>query len=163
MKRLLVLLAIVALVSGCGIARYYDTNQGVSSSQENYEMLKKDLVALEKSNYVYEKIFKYSYKDVFLASLAVVHDWGANVYLKDYDNGIILIRPELEVSLMGAPSVSYGMPGIRNGLYFKKINDGETKITFRAIRSFTRYMYASAEDVFIAIEREIQFRTKITE
>lgn len=154
------LLVILFALNGC--AGMYNMDKGSipsSANLGNQRIFKWGLDRLERSEYVYEKTFKYTYKEVFFASLTVVRDWGANVFIKDYDKGEIFIRPELQSNYMG-PAASWAMPGEMCGLYFQKINDEETKVTLKAVRTKT-YSVASAEDVFIEIEKEVQFRKKV--
>ena len=158
MKKLICLFVLAILVSGC--ATQYGMNKGLVPTDANALGF---LDKLEKSQYAYEKKFNYPYKEVFIASLTVARDWGANIFMKDYDKGTILIQPELIVSyLSGAAPASLGTPGIICGLYIQKVSDKETKVTLKAVRTAT-YCFASAEDVFINIEKEIQLRRELNE
>jgi len=101
----------------------------------------------------------YPYKEVYLASLSVVRDWGVNIVFRDYDKGVILVRPALELTF-GGKNVS--APGAECGLFFQKINDKKTTVTLKAVRRFPLYS-ATAEDIFRSIEKEIEFRSEINE
>lgn len=168
MKRVVSLFSLVIFLSGCSsmfTPLLTGMKDGGEPSYANTKAVEKDLIDLEESEYVYEKTFGYSYKEVFLASLTAMRDLGANVYLKDYDKGIILVRPELQVDPMaqhiGALPVSFGTPGKRSGLFLERIGEEKTKVILRAIRVFPTYGTASAEDVFISIEKEIVFTERM--
>ena len=43
---------------------------------------------IENTKYIFEKNVAYPYKEVFLATLGVVRDYDAEIFLKDYENTV---------------------------------------------------------------------------
>jgi hypothetical protein len=140
-KKVLILILLLSL-NGC--ASLQEVNKGEQK-------------AIENSGHIFEKTFEHSYKEVFLASINVVHDWGANIFIKDYDKGLILARD------FGNPNPT-SMPGKSCGLYFQKVADSKTKVTLKVFDiTMGMLVSASSDDVFGEIEREIQFRQRMKE
>jgi hypothetical protein len=159
MKKLVWSFILVIIMSGCTTV---NTEKYGTVTTNWYEVELHNLEENPRGAYVYEADFEYPYKEVYLASLNVVRDWGVNIVFRDYDKGVIFVRPALEFAIENGKNFS--APGRECGLFFQKINDIKTKVTLKAVRRFPFYSSSStAEDVFKAIEKEIQFTKKINE
>ena len=109
---------------------------------------------VENTKYVFEKPYAYPYKEAFLSTLNLLRDWNVEIYLKDFDKGIILARAYKN---WNAPSDNFG-------LYFYKVSDQETRIVLRIAGIVNADKIKDiAEDVLNSIEKEIQFIRKSKE
>jgi len=160
MKKTLLLMLSAIIFCGCSTV---DTEKYGKDTTNWYEV---ELHNLEQnprgSPYASEIILEYPYKEVYLAALNVVRDWGVNIVFRDYEKGVIFVRPALEFAI--ETGKNFSAPGRECGLFIKKIDAVKTGVALKAIRRFPNYSSSSrAEDVFRAIEREIQFRKKVSE
>ncbi|MBI5024096.1 MAG: hypothetical protein HZC18_03750 [Candidatus Omnitrophica bacterium] len=96
-------------------------------------------------------LFSYSYDDAFLAIVDVIHDWGATIFIKDYDKGIISARDF---------GPNFNIPGKIFGFNLSKVSDTDTKIILKVTRKSYGIDTAAPEDVFDAIEKQILFRER---
>lgn len=109
---------------------------------------------VEDTKYIFEKQYAYAYKEAFLSTLNLLRDWNVEIYLKDFDKGIILARAYKN---WNAPSDNFG-------LYFYKVSEQETKIVLRIAGIVNADKIKDiAEDVLNSIEKEIQFIKKSKE
>ncbi|MFH1622822.1 MAG: hypothetical protein ABIA97_06890 [Candidatus Omnitrophota bacterium] len=150
---------VILLLSGCVTMKEVDLDGDKKLSW--YEVQLHNLENNPRGDaYVSDMTLDYPYKEVYLASLDIVRDWGVNIIFRDYDKGVIFVRPTLEFPIENSKNLS--APGRECGLFFQKINDMKTKVTLKAVRRFPLYS-ATAEDIFKSIEKEIRFRRKINE
>jgi len=138
MKRLICLIAMLILMSGCASMQEFNVN-----GQR----------AVENTSHIFNRIYNVPFKEVFLSCLDLLHDYNAEIYLKDFDKGIILAR-----AAAGAAS-NWSMPSDNVGIYFEKVNNQETKVTLKTAASIFRR--ATPKYFLDAIEKEIKFRERI--
>jgi len=157
--RKIIILLIIIFTSGCVTTEKVDLDKDKKLSW--YEVELHNLENNPRGDaYISEIILDYSYKEVYLASLEVVRDWGVNIIFRDYDKGVIFVRPALEFPIENGKNLS--APGRECGLFLQKINDMKTKVTLKAVRRFPLYS-ATAEDIFKSIEKEIEFQRKVAD
>ncbi len=139
MKRLICLFAMAMLVSGCA------SMQGFNQRGQE---------SIEQSNYVYERVYEGPYGEVFLACLNYFIEGNAEVYLKDYTRGIILARIH--------SASNWSMPSDNMGIYIDKINSQNIKVILKLTGLISiGGRKAKPEDVFNAINKEIEFQRQI--
>ena len=107
---------------------------------------------VERTNKVAERVFDYSYKNVFLAIIQVLNDTGVVIYTKDFDNGIILGK---NASGLG----DFQMPSHNFGFWLKGLGNNKTKVTLQMVEPQWP-MGGTADDEFNLIKRELEMRAK---
>ena len=138
-KKTICLLVLGMMVSGC------------ASMQEFNQRGQNDI---EHSNYIYEKTYRGSYREGFIACLNYLIEGNAEVYLKDYARGIILARIH--------SNSNWSMPSDNMGLYINKINSEEIKVTLKLSGLISiGGRKANPEDAFNTINKEIKFQRQI--
>lgn len=138
MKKVTVLLVLGLFLLGCSAGSVY---------------LKDFRRDVENARQAEEGIFEYTYKDVFLALVQVVNDIGAAIYVKDFDNGVLLAMGTTRGAYPVSPSTNFGF-------WLEHIDSKKTKVILR-IAGVKWLAGATAEDVFHRIEKELEFRDKI--
>ena len=112
---------------------------------------------LENIKKVDQRTYPYSYKKVFAASVNMLHDMGVDIYLKDYDKGMLLATGFKRFS---APSTNFG-------LYFQTISEQETKVSLKiggySYIDIDQQISPTANAVFDKLENEIQIEKNLTE
>ena len=140
MKKIIFLFILAMVVSGCAPAQ-----QHLAGFREDVERSKKSA----------EKVFDYSYKDVFLATVQVLNDTGAVIYTKDFDNGVILSK-----NASGYALGDFQMPSHNFGFWLKDLGNNKTKVTLKMVEPQWP-MGGTAEDEFNLIKRELEIRVKL--
>lgn len=140
MKKLICLFIMVILVNGCAPA------------QQHLAHFREDV---EKTNKVAEKVFDYSYKDVFLAIVQVLNDTVTSIYVKDFDKGIILGKNILGLG-------DFQMPSHNFGFWLEGLSNNKTKVTLRMV-DVQWPMGGTAEEEFNLIEKELEMRAKLND
>lgn len=140
MKKMITLLALAALISGCAVS--------------NLHIRMKNTV--ERSRRISEERFNYSYKDVFSAIVQLLNDGAQVIYEKDFEKGVIMVSGGATFEL--AVGVSYGF-------WLEKINDKETKVILkideRNVRGGGYLVGLTVKDFFDRLENELGIQEKL--
>jgi hypothetical protein len=107
---------------------------------------------VEHAKQAVEENFAYPYKEVFFAVAQVLNDMGVAIYVKDFDNGVILAMGTTQGAYYVTPSTNFGF-------WLNRTDTKNTKVTLRI--AGTKWLPgASPQDVFNMIKKELELRDK---
>ncbi|MCP4649633.1 MAG: hypothetical protein GY853_06080 [PVC group bacterium] len=140
MKKCILGLVLIIGLSGCAPA------------QSHLAHFRKDV---ERTNKIEEKIFNYSYAEVFTAIVQVLNDTVTTIYEKDFDEGVILGKNDLGIS-----AGDFQKPSHNFGFWLENMDKNRTKVILRMVD--VHYLMAgTAEDEFNLIQKELETRVKL--
>jgi len=140
MRKIAYFLGLILLLNGCASA-----SQHLAHFREDVEKTKK----------VAERDFDGSYSEVFLAIVQVLNDTVATIYVKDFDDGIIIAKNDLGMALG-----DFQKPSHNFGFWLHDLGNNKTKVTLKMV-DVDWLMGGTAEDEFNLIQRELDLQAKL--